>query len=117
MSEERMSERGNSQPCYHLTGCVEVAHEAVLRKRFELMQPVLEAVGNATIKCRLPLPRYMYVTRTCCKGKLHTGRTGQKQSCRLPGDSPQWQHCAGNKVLRTEGEKYGLTIATFNLLN
>ena len=59
MSEERMSERGNSQPCYHLTGCVEVAPEAVLRKRFELMQPVLEAVGNATIKSRLPLPRYM----------------------------------------------------------
>ena len=54
----------------------------------------------------------IYVTRTCCKGtQAELGRSW------LPGDSPQWQHCAGNKVLRTEGEKYGLTIATFNLLN
>ena len=113
MSEERMSERGNSQPCYHLTGCVEVAPEAVLRKRFELMQPVLEAVGNATIKCRLPLPRYMSPAHAA-KASYTQAELGRS---RLPGDSPQWQHCAGNKVLRTEGEKYGLTIATFNLLN
>ena len=36
---------------YHITGCVEVAPEAVLQKRFLSLKPALEAVDAATIIC------------------------------------------------------------------
>ena len=52
-----------------MSGCLEVAPEAFLRKRFSLIHRVLEAVGAATIICTLPLPRY--VKRPCCNDEVH----------------------------------------------
>ena len=49
----------NSSGTYHMTGCLEVAPEAFLRKRFSLVCRVLEEAGTATIICALALPRYV----------------------------------------------------------
>ena len=57
----------NSSGTYHMTGCLEVAPEAVLRKRFSLVCRVLDAAGTATIICALALPRY--VKRPCLFGQ------------------------------------------------
>ena len=51
----------NSSGTYHMTGCLEVTPEAVLRKRFSLVRWVLDAAGSATIICALALPRYVKI--------------------------------------------------------
>ena len=52
-----------------MTGCVETAPEAFLRKRFSLVRNLLQLVGNSTIICVLPLPRY--VKQPCCNNESH----------------------------------------------
>ena len=59
----------NNTGTYHMSGCLEVAPEAFLRKRFSLIHGVLEAAGSAIIICALPIPRY--VTRPCCNDEGH----------------------------------------------
>ena len=59
----------NSSGTYHMTGCLEVAREAFLRKRFSLVHRALEAASTATIICALALPRY--VKRPCCNDENH----------------------------------------------
>ena len=54
---------------YHITGCLEIAPEGVLKKRFGAVRPVLEAAGEAVKVCLLPIPRY--VKRPCCKEDGH----------------------------------------------
>ena len=49
----------NSSGMYHMSGCLEVAPEAFLRKHFSLVRRVLEAADTATIICALALPRYV----------------------------------------------------------
>ena len=48
---------------YHLSGCLETAPEAFLRKRFSLLRNMLRKGGSATIICVLPLP--------CCRDESH----------------------------------------------
>ena len=44
---------------YRMSGCLETATEAFLRKRFGLVRNLLQQVGNTTIICVLPLPCYV----------------------------------------------------------
>ena len=54
---------------YHITGCLEIAPEGVLKKRFGAVRPILEVAGEAVKVCLLPIPRY--VKRPCCKEDGH----------------------------------------------
>ena len=96
---------------YHMTGCVETAPEAILRKRFSLVRNLLQLVGNSTIICVLPLPRY--VKQPCCNDKSHMVNWAEADfnEILLSGSTS----CFG--VLKAEGEKHGLSIATFNPLS
>ena len=40
---------------YHITGCLEIAPEGVLKKRFGAVRPVLGAAGEAVKVCLLPI--------------------------------------------------------------
>ena len=46
-------------PGYHISGCLEVAPEGVLKKRFGAVRPILEAVAEAVKVGLLPLPRFV----------------------------------------------------------
>ena len=96
---------------YHMTGCVETAPEAFLRKRFSLVRNLLQLVGNSTIICVLPLPRY--VKQPCCNNESHMVNWAEADfnEILLSGSTS----CFG--VLKAEGEKHGLSIATFNPLS
>ena len=59
----------NSSGTYHMSGCLEVAPEAFLHKRFSMVHRVLEGTGAATIICTLVLPRY--VKRPYCNDEVH----------------------------------------------
>ena len=89
---------------YHLSGCPPQACQPIMR-------PVLTAAGQATIICWLPLPRY--VIKPCCNDQLHMHNWAEADF----GDILLSGSVACTNVLRTEGEKHGLTIATFNPLN
>ena len=54
---------------YHMTGCVETAPEAFLRKRFSLIRNLLHLAGNTTIICVLQLP--CSVKQPCCNDESH----------------------------------------------
>ena len=54
---------------YRMSGCLETATEAFLRKRFGLVRNLLQQVGNTTIICDLPLP--CYVKHLWCNDKNH----------------------------------------------
>ena len=96
---------------YHMAGCVETAPEAFLRKRFSLVKNLLHLVGNCTIICVLPLPRY--VKQPCCNDESHMVNWAEADfnDILLSGSTS----CFG--VLKAEGEKHGLSIATFNPLS
>ena len=96
---------------YHMTGCLETAPEAFLRKRFSLIKPMLQLVGNATIICVLPLPRY--VKQPCCSDEDHMVNWAEADFMDILVSGSNT--CTG--VLKAEGEKHGLTIATFNPLS
>ena len=96
---------------YHMTGCVETAPEAFLRKRFSLVRNLLQLVGNSTIICVLPLPRY--VKQPCCNNESHRVNWAEADFNEILLSSAT--SCFG--VLKAEGEKHGLTIATFNPLS
>ena len=96
---------------YHMSSCLETVPEAFLRKRFSLVKDMLQLGGNATIICVLPLPGY--VRHPCCSDEDHM---------------VNWADADFNEilvsvsttcidVLKTEGEKHGLTILTFNPLS
>ena len=40
---------------YHIPGCLEIAPEGVLKKRFSAVRPILEAAGEAVKVCLLPI--------------------------------------------------------------
>ena len=92
---------------YHMTSCVETAPEAFLRKRFSLIRNLLQLAGNSTIICVLPLPRY--VKQPCCNDESHMVSWAEADfnEILLSGSTS----CFG--VLKAEGEKHGLSIATF----
>ena len=101
----------NSSGTYHMSGCLEVAPEAFLRKCFSLVRRVLEAAGSATIICALALPRYL--KRPCCNDENHMVNWAKADFNNiLRGGSK-----ACSSVLKSEREKHGLTIATFNPLS
>ena len=47
----------------HISGCLEIAPEGILKKRFGAVGPILEAAGVAVNMCLLPIPRF--VKRPC----------------------------------------------------
>ena len=72
---------------------------------------MLEAAGEAIIICALLLPRY--VKRLCCNNEAHMVNWPEE-------DFPEILRNGGEacqNILKTEGEKYGLSIATFNPLS
>ena len=101
----------NTTGTYHMSGCLEVAPEAFLRKRFSLIHRVLDAAGAAIIICALPLPRY--VKRPCCNDEDHMTNWAEAD---FP-DILKSGSDACSSVIRVEGERLGLTIAVFNLLS
>ena len=101
----------NSSGTYHMTGCLEVAPEAFLRKRFSLVCRVLEEAGTATIICALALPRY--VKRPCCNDENHMVNWAEADFNNILKGSSE----ACSNVIKSEGEKHGLTIAAFNSLS
>ena len=101
----------NNTGTYHMSGCLEVAPEAFLCKRFSLIHRVLEAAGSAIIICALPIPRY--VTRPCCNDEGHMTNWAEAD---FP-DILKSGSDACSSVIRVEGERLGLTIAVFNLLS
>ena len=54
---------------YHIPGCLEIAPEGVLKRRFSAVRPILEAAGDAVKVCLLPIPRY--VKSSCCGDAKH----------------------------------------------
>ena len=88
---------------YHIPGCLEIAPERVLKKRFSAVRPILEAAGEAVKVCLLPIPRY--VKSSCCRDDKHIINLqeadyedilmGAASSCR--------------NVIAGEGEKAGLS--------
>ena len=54
---------------YHISGCLEIAPEGVLKKRVGAVWPILKAAGAAVKVCLLPIPRF--VKRPCCKDSGH----------------------------------------------
>ena len=94
-----------------MSGCLEVAPEAFLRKRFSLIHRVLEAVGAATIICTLPLPRY--VKRPCCNDEVHMTNWAKADFTDILKNGSE----TCSSVIRVEGERLGLTIAAFNPLS
>ena len=93
---------------YHISGCLKIANEGVLKKRFGAVRPILEAAGEAVKVCLLPIPRF--VKRPCCKDDGHITNfmednfkdilTGVAAACR--------------SIVSSEGEKAGLSLFTFN---
>ena len=93
---------------YHIPGCLEIAPEGVLKKRFSAVRPILEAAGEAVKVCLLPIPRY--VKSSCCGDESHIINLheddfdnillGAAISCR--------------NVIAGEGEKAGLSLFTFD---
>ena len=96
---------------YHMSGCLETAPEAFLRKRFSLVRDLLQLVGSATIICVLPLLRY--VQRPCCSDEQHMVNWAESDFTEILLSGSK----AVSNVLKAEGEKHGLTIATFNPLS
>ena len=93
---------------YHIPGCLEIAPEGVLKKRFSAVQPILEAAGEAVKVCLLPIPRY--VKSSCCGDERHIINLqetdyedillGAASTCR--------------NIIAGEGEKSGLSLYTFD---
>ena len=77
----------------------------------QLIRNLLQQTGNATIICVLPLPRY--VRHPCCNDELHMVNWAEADfnNILMSGSTA----CFG--ILKSEGEKHGLTIATFNPLS
>ena len=92
-----------------ISGCLKIAPEGVLKKRFSAVRPILEAAGEAVKVCLLPIPRF--VKRPCCKDGGHIINfmednvediiIGAAASC--------------ISIVSSEGEKAGLSLLfTFN---
>ena len=96
---------------YHMSGCLEVAPEAFLRKRFRVVHRVLEAAGAATIICALPLPRF--VKMPCCNSEAHMTNWTEADFTDILKNSSE----TCSSIIRVEGERLGLTIAVFNPLS
>ena len=101
----------NSSGTYHMSGCLEVAPEAFLRKHFSLVRRVLEVAGSATIICALALPRY--VKRPCCNDENHMVNWAEADFNNILRGGSE----ACSPVIQSEGEKHSLTIAAFNPLS
>ena len=101
----------NSLGSYYMSGCLETASEAFLRKGFSLIRNLLQMAGSATIICVLPLSRY--VRDPWCNDELHMVNWAESDlnNILVSGST------ACFNVLNAEGEKHGPTIATFNLLS
>ena len=58
---------------YHISGCLEIAPEGVLKKRFGAVRPILKAADAAVKVCLLPIPRFVKTARICkiCKDSGH----------------------------------------------
>ena len=54
---------------YHISGHLEAAPYAMLKRRFAAIRPILEAAGKAVIVCMLPLPRF--ILWPCCDNTRH----------------------------------------------
>ena len=93
---------------YHIPGCLEIAPEGILKRRFCAVRPKLEAAGDAVKVCLLPILRY--VKSSCCGDAKHIINLqeddfedilmGVASSCR--------------NVIAGEGEKAGLSLYTFD---
>ena len=93
---------------YHISGCLEIAPEGVLKKRFSAVRPILEAAGDAVRVCLLPLPRY--VREPCCKVEGHlTNFLEDDFEDILIGAAS-----TARNIVVTEGEKAGLSLYTFD---
>ena len=93
----------NTTGTYHMSGCLEVAPEAFLRKQFSLIHGVLEAGGAAIIICALLLLQY----------KAHMTNWAEADFT----DINKHDSDACSSIIRVEGERLGLTIAVFNPLS
>ena len=94
-----------------MRGCLETTPEAFLRKRFSLVRNLLQMAGSTTIICVLPLPRY--VQCPCCNDEQHMVNWVESDFTDILVSGST----ACFNVLKAEGEKHGLTIATFNPLS
>ena len=93
---------------YHISSCLEIAREGVLKKRFSAIRPILEAAGEVVKVCLLPIPRF--VKQPCCKDGGHITNfmeddfedilIGPASTCR--------------SIVSSEGEKAGLSLLTFD---
>ena len=93
---------------YHITGCLEIAPEGVLKKRFGTVRPVLEAAGEAVKVCLLPIPRFM--KRPCCKdgGHITNFMEANFEDILISAATT----C--RNIVSSEGEKAGLSLFTFD---
>ena len=91
----------NSSGTYNMSGCLEVAPEAFLRKRFSLVRHMLEAAGEATIICALALPHY--VKRPCCNDDVHMVNWAKADFNDILRSGSE----ACSNVIKTKGEKLG----------
>ena len=93
---------------YHISGCLEIAPEGVLKKHFSAVRPILEAAGEAVKVCLLPLPRY--VREPCCKAAGHiTNFLEDDFEHILTGAAS-----TARNIVASEGEKAGLSLYTFD---
>ena len=93
---------------YHITGCLKIAPEVVLKKRFGTVRPVLEAAGEAVKVCLLPIPRFL--KRPCCKDGGHVTNFMEDDFENILINAAS----TCRNIVSSEGEKAGLSLYTFD---
>ena len=93
---------------YHIPGCLEIAPEGVLKKRFSAVRPILEIAGEAVKVCLLPIPRY--VKSSCCGDEKHIINLHEDDF----EDILMGAASSCHNVIAGEGEKAGLSLYTFD---
>ena len=88
----------NLSGTYHLTGCVEVAPEAVL---CNLTRPVLAAAGKAINICGLPLPIDTSPDLVACNDELENWAEADIQDILLSGSIVCTQMCSRQRGRNT----------------
>ena len=96
---------------YHITGCLEIAPEGVLKKRFGAVRAILEAAGEAVKVCLLPI--FRYVKRPCCKdgGHITNFMEADFEDILIRAST------TSSYIVSSEGEKAGLSLFTFDLVS
>ena len=96
---------------YHISGYLEAAPCAMLKRRFAAVRPILEAAGEAVIVCMLPLPRF--VLQPCCDNTGHISNFKDSDF----EDILKSAVTSCYDVISVELEKAGLSLYTFSAIS